>query len=411
VTSGRLRKRTRFYDPDDEELLRRVCLASVVDHEQHTDKPSLRGCLARREQSAPEAPDVIELSDDSSDSAPPVGVPMQLDESAFRLSERGATFIAPRTSAAAQRRLADLVAEFGQFAQRANFTLTSAPFDVMIDFGAALVARAVAPRTILELLHTVERRRQAASAPPWALHVVYATYTRRVYRSQPVPQRSPAQEPISIARLVSELPSDNSFASLRLRALLLLCCTSMLRPGEPWTISRRSLHVFQPPGLSPPRLVLGFAYRSKQSESANRALDSNHVEFLPAGSEVPLVFCPARQLLKWRELVDKLPLSHTHDRLFVDQRGRALARDSVRRIVTDFTQQHSDIMHGAASHELRAATAVLLENANVPPKQILRRGAWTDKTDNRVFQGHYTRHRLVATDMASVVLAGAEVRK
>jgi hypothetical protein len=68
-------------------------------------------------------------------------------------------------------------------------------------------------------------------------------------------------------------------------------------------------------------------------------------------------------------------------------------------------------MHGAASHELRAATAVLLENANVPPKQILRRGAWTDKTDNRVFQGHYTRHRLVATDMASVVLAGAEVRK
>lgn len=124
----------------------------------------------------------------------------------------------------------------------------------MIDFGAALVARAVAPRTILELLHTVERRRQAASAPPWALHVDYATYTRRVYRSQPVPQRSPAQEPISIARLVSELPSDNSFASLRLRALLLLRCTSMLRPGEPWTISRRSLHVFQPPGLSPPRV-------------------------------------------------------------------------------------------------------------------------------------------------------------
>jgi hypothetical protein len=133
VTSGRLRKRTRFYDPDDEELLRRVCLASVVDHEQHTDKPSLRGCLARREQSAPEAPDVIELTDDSSDSAPPVGVPMQLDESAFRLSERGATFIAPRTSAAAQRRLADLVAEFGQFAQRANFTLTSAPGSVRCD--------------------------------------------------------------------------------------------------------------------------------------------------------------------------------------------------------------------------------------------------------------------------------------
>jgi len=225
--SKRARSSTDRLAPEDavaEAHLRRAIRASLLDSQSAADAPSFSANRARAA-----SPEEI----DSPPEAQAVVVPALPSEPGFHLSAAAQAFTAPRVSRSQRRRRDALVAEFEQFVLLRGFTLASATFEVMIEFGVALVERASEPRDILAVLRLLERRRKSLGAPPWGDHDSYSMFTARVWRSKPVSQRATARSPVSIPALVAALPRDDSFVSHRLRVILLLRLVTLMRPGEP----------------------------------------------------------------------------------------------------------------------------------------------------------------------------------
>jgi hypothetical protein len=286
-----------------------------------------------------------------------------------------------------------------------QMSLATASLEHLLEYCVSLRDNHVRVREIVAFIQALDQRRVLAGGTSFHAHPRYKTAMSRLRKWEPIGRRHASVAPFNTTALVRRVPLDDSFESRRLRVLFLLRFTTLMRPSEPASISRESLQLFAVPGSE--RGVVGFTYHTKQSHMRNFESDGNHLEFLPLGSAAPRAMCPASALLAWRDFVNTLPGAQAHDSLFVQADGRALSTDSVRRIMTRFMQANVDIVGDAASHELRAHSAMHLWECRVPQSEIHRRAGWHDISENRTLQGNYLRFRLVCVNFAQLLLGSA----
>jgi len=221
-------------------------------------------------------------------------------------------------------------------------------------------------------------------------------------------------EGISIRRLVQELMKEpgeiESFARLRVRALVLLRLVTLMRAQEPSSVSRRSIKVIRHPG-QPSRLVVTFDYKTKASNRAGMVKDSNYVELLPNGH--PLIeVCPGRTLLELRDYVEHRMAARAakrrHDALFTDQYGNAIAGQTCSKIVFNFMRERARLPPVWKAKHLRPAANTFLTSSGVPESVVATRAGWHGHTGDATQSRHYMHNRFVAPDFASLIIGSTQ---
>jgi hypothetical protein len=218
------------------------------------------------------------------------------------------------------------------------------------------------------------------------------------------PQRSIT---LSFNNSSQSLPLSNFSFSLtkrlsaqRLKTLILLRCTALLRSVDCSTIVRSSIKQDHDPlGNS----IVVFTYRGKAATLNNIPSESNYVEF-----HADLTSCPATAMIHLKRLVDSL--NPDHDRLFCQvrkpfgplssQRTASVIRDHLITLKQPITRAHS----------LRTAASEFLRLNGVPPSDTDLRGGWKPKncSDSAVRRLHYS-YRFSSRNFAEIISRAANV--
>lgn len=295
--------------------------------------------------------------------------------------------------------------------RRVSASLASAPSALIINylcdaFGGATPAAASAARPLLTA-------RRLAGGP--TADLMLKRFLRAASASRPPSRRFVSPPIITPHRIVQLLPRGDSFFDRRLRALVLLRIVSMMRGGEPAAISRSSIRRTR--NLLD-RPIVVFHYRSKSSNAAGVARDSNHVEYLspsavPSSStpSVARLFCPASQFYDLFCVVDRLcrfrrdaPDFVFHDALFTDAAGFPLKPSTCSSLVTRFLRSLPfPGVERLSSHDLRGIVQSFLDMAGVDVRHVMLRAGWVAPGDNATRIHHYTRYRQVPENFADLL--------
>ena len=160
----------------------------------------------------------------------------------------------------------------------------------------------LATQTVMTIASALDNARRASSLPPFLPESRSQELLRALKRGRPLGRLAPPL-PRDTAQLVPFLPRDDSFHSLRLRALFGVRTAALLRPSAPLHIVLDSVAVANKPGGQP--IVTFRLGQTKGSLMAARKGDSNHVEFLPTHSPNKFA-CPASNLIELTRRVCEL---------------------------------------------------------------------------------------------------------
>ena len=208
---------------------------------------------------------------------------------------------------------------------------------------------------------------------------------------------------------VSCLPSGDSYAAVRDRAIFMVRAVALLRPSEPLEIVRSSIREVDN-GLG--RKVVVFKLkRTKATSAKGVAFDTNFVDFLARDArilELPpglhaVDFCPATLLLECKTRVDAASGSSAHESVFCvadDRLGNVLSADRCSSIVRDILRKAG---YAGTSHSLRALSAQQLALMGIAPSDIELRGGWASALVSAVRINHYTSNRLVTANFADIL--------
>lgn len=263
----------------------------------------------------------------------------------------------------------------------------------------------LAASTISALGSALSSARQIDGLEPLSAHSMYTRLLTAFAKRRPHLSSFTASTALPYAphQLVQFLPTDDSFASVRLRALFTLRTVTLMRPSAPLSVRassiRRSTDLHGRP-------IVVFKFNSKSSNAAGVASDSNYVEFVPDDSPL-LRFCPARNLLCLLALVTARARSlrrRVPDCIFVSDDVDSLSplsKDRCSSLIRDLLRR-AGLPH--KSHSLRAASNQMLQVLNVPADTIALRAGWASVVSN-VRHQHYTQYRLVAENFAVFLLS------
>lgn len=304
------------------------------------------------------------------------------------------------------------VAAFARFARDRGASLAAAPVQLVLEFALAVFHRSTGSAPALDVLRHLDLERVARGAPSFAASPLVARFRSHVRKARPSRPRLFGVVIYEPRALVQLLPAGSSFVSLRLRALVLLRAVTMLRPGEPASISRASIRRVDWPEKS----VLVFIFNSKSSAASALCGDSNHVEFLSPTARArvaarglePDDWCPATALIKWLACIRDWPVVAGHDALFVSPRGVPVVADTVGGWLNHFLHQsevEQQLGGHFVSHSLRSASNMFLSHLGVPAAEIRRRGGWSDPSENRARDLHYAQFRPVASNFADLLFS------
>jgi hypothetical protein len=266
------------------------------------------------------------------------------------------------------------------------------------------VARGLTVTQPASALNTARRLDGGASLSD---NLLWARFLRGARKQRPAGGACAGVDVFAPAQLVEQLPLDDHFLSVRLRALVLTRIVTMARSTELWTIARSSVRRMTD---QTGRTVVVFNFHSKNSVAYQLASDSNYVEFLSRPPQwqphwPPFqTFCPATQLLKLVQRVENSRHGRSHDSLFTQADGRLLSRNTLGSLVSDLMRATPTIPDAWSSKHIRSASQQTLELLGVPPQQINRRAGWVAGDDSATRVDFYTHYRLVRSNFADLLL-------
>lgn len=299
-------------------------------------------------------------------------------------------------------------------ARLVNRLLAQLPLDSFLRFlFTHYVERGLVAAPRASALHTARR---LAGGSSFISDIKYTRFLAAARKAQPGGANKLDLFPYAPWQLVERLPLDSSFASLRLRALVLLRIVSVARSGEPASIPIVSVReVFDPMS----RKIVVFRFCSKNSSRFHIATDSNYVEYLTRPSwwrdSFPdfRLFCPATQVLRLRAAslararrAGASPQQLARLSLFTNELrpGLSLGVDRVRSIVTDFMRSVETIDSRWTAHSLRQASQQMLFLLEIPPSSIGIRAGWVAADDSATRVSSYTSYRLVPFNFANLLV-------
>jgi putative hemolysin len=255
--------------------------------------------------------------------------------------------------------------------------------------------------TIVAKASALDFARRAAQLPLFGPEPRTRTLLQALRRLRPSGRLAPSQ-PRAPHLLVAHLPTDDSFNSVRLRALFGVRTVTLMRPSAPLAINFDSVAEATAPNG---RQVVVFTMRSsKGAKIAAVVADSNHVEFLPAASPV-LFACPARNLLRLCDMIRTRATALAcalPDTPFCEERTLApLGADRVSNLVTALMVAAG--WRDCKSRELRMCANSTLASLGVDVESICVRGGWASAT-NATRVDNYSNHRFVHANFARLLL-------
>jgi hypothetical protein len=332
------------------------------------------------------------------------------------------SFIAQRFSAQQRGESDSALARFRIFCQQADardieaYTLGNALFDAYLRFLMHVFDQGRQAATVVRLAgalslglraygfveHDCDLSKQPATE---SLHAV-------MRRQRPKIAKLKGKVPFDPVALVRTLDEANDFASVRLRALVLLRMETLLRPGEePASILLKSVRDIDD---SIGRAIVVFTYESKTSRRSHLESDSNYVSHIcererdvPRGSLIARsVHCPACCVVELHRQVAVLCKVDDSTHLFTNNRGKPLSADRCASLVRD-SMQRAGIGAPFTAHSLRNAVNHLLMMRGVRHEDICIRAGWATQSINRTRVQHYSQFRLVPQNFARVLLLSA----
>lgn len=246
-------------------------------------------------------------------------------------------------------------------------------------------------------------------ATPQCRDVLDVMRTRRPARA-----RLTGTLPFHPRQLLSGIETDDVFAHVRDRALVLMRIESLMRPGqEPASIRRSTV---QPTTDTLGRAIVTFEYASKTTKRARAAVDTNYVSHIceaherprpPVGAPfAPRQHCPACAMLELRALLDAPAIAGSiadHDFLFTASDGEPLSPDRCSTIVKD-CMRRAGLDGRFTPHSIRNAVNNLLTMRGISHDDICVRAGWATSSSNRARTRHYNHFRLVQQNFARVLL-------
>lgn len=294
---------------------------------------------------------------------------------------------------------------FSAYAATEGVSFETAPVEIVLSFLHDYFLRVRSSAAPLSMASALERARMERGLQPFSNHPLVLQWRQAVRRVRPAVPRALGATLFSPLQVVRRLPVDDSFASQRLRTLVLLRLVTLMRSSDVCAIKRSSIREMIDPIK---RKILVFVFSSKSSSLARVAADTNYVEdFSRAvaqrlGALTAVHWSPALQLLAWLRVVEQLPAARLHDQLFTDGSGAALTSARLSSLVTHF-------LHSAGfdarftSHSLRGVSNQMLQLLRVPEQDICLRAGWASRTANAVRIEHYARFRLVPDNFADLL--------
>ena len=239
-------------------------------------------------------------------------------------------------------------------------------------------------------------------------------------KAQPIQPRLMGLVPYEPADIAAQLPRDNDFYSMRLRALVLMRFDTLMRPGrEPASI--RVADVTEDTVFG--RHIVKLLFRSKQTMRTNVANDTQHVNHAGCARDtaiasgtasvvsdrgrdfepVPAWLCPACAVLQLAAHVRAHTRAHDTTQLFCDINTEPITASTCCSLVKAHLNK-AGVDSKFTAHSLRMASNTALTQAGVDTESICVRAGWATQAANRARITSYSHFRVVKENFARILL-------